>query len=314
MRKIGVQSGGIFSGDVEAGYKALHDAGFDCVDYNIDVNLPWAKITSGEFNPYFERSTEEIIEEHKAHKAAAEKYGISFSQMHAPFQLYVYNNDEINEKCYDVVDKCLAVAKFLDCPYVIVHPINIALEHGLEEEKRVNLEYFRRIAPMAKKHGVMVCLENMFSCITRHTVEAVCSDFAQAADYIDTLNAEAGEELFGFCFDVGHANLLGKSMPCSLELLGKRLKTLHIHENNGVQDLHAIPYTYSCFFSYSPESLTDWKGFFKGLHDIGYKGALSFETCGSLKIFPKELHPQVLSLIAATGRYFSEQIDACEAQ
>lgn len=122
---------------------------------------------------------------------------------------------------------------------------------------------------------------------------------------IDELNEAAGEELFGFCFDVGHANILGKNLYQAVVTLGDRLKILHIHDNDGISDLHTMPYTF--MRSWNGLS-TDWDGFLRGLRDIHYTGVLSFETSRCMEGFPRELHPSVLKLTADIGKYFSERI------
>lgn len=139
-----------------------------------------------------------------------------------------------------------------------------------------------------------------------HLMEGMGSDFAESVRLIDELNEAAGEELFGFCLDVGHANLLGKNMYQSLLTLGDRLKILHIHDNDGVSDLHTMPFTFERSWN---ESSTDWEGFLCGLKEIGYRGVLNFEVFRLMNSFPQQLHPALLSLLAETGRYFSTKIN-----
>ncbi len=309
MNKIGVQTALAVSDDnPRAGFQMLHDAGFDCVDYNIDMHLPGDKIASGEFTPFFDQPIGAILDFHRPYKAAADAAGIGFSQLHAPFPLYVYGREDINARCYEALDKCLAVCAFLGAPNLIVHPLNLTPRYGHAEEYRVNFEYYKRMIPMAEKYGVTVCLENMFSVVTEHVTEAVCSDFVEAARYIDALNDAAGKELFGFCLDIGHLTLLGKNMRDSINILGSRIKTLHIHDNDGIQDNHAMPFTYARHWGQAP--VTDWEGFVEGLRDVRYTGPLSFETFRSLYLTPAEVHPAVLAYIAAVGKYWAKRLAA----
>ena len=134
----------------------------------------------------------------------------------------------------------------------------------------------------------------------RKVYEAICSDMNEAAAYIDELNDMAGEKCFAFCLDTGHALLLGKDIYTAIMQIGERLETLHIHDNDGKGDQHLAPYM-GCL---------DWKRFVKGLRDVGYQGALSFETFNTINVFDLELMPEVLKLIGATGRMFARRIDA----
>ena len=126
----------------------------------------------------------------------------------------------------------------------------------------------------------------------------------EAARYIDELNAIAGEKLFGFCLDTGHLLLLSLDVYDCIVALGDRIVALHIHDNNGVDDEHVLPYT----------GVLNWSRFIKGLREISYKGTINFETCGAHRKFPKELLPSMLSLLADTGKYFDEKINAPEEQ
>ena len=88
--------------------------------------------------------------------------------------------------------------------------------------------------------------------------------------------------------------------------LGSRLKVLHIHDNDGVGDLHQIPYTFTK--TRENKSSTDWEGFVRGLRAVDYEGVLSFETAPVLTAFPQEMKKEALTFIAQIGGYFAGQI------
>ena len=54
----------------------------------------------------------------------------------------------------------------------------------------------------------------------------------------------------------------------------------------------------------------DWEDFIAGLRDIGYKGALNFETFAGVDLVPQEIGEAALRFIAAIGRYFAARLDA----
>jgi sugar phosphate isomerase/epimerase len=112
----------------------------------------------------------------------------------------------------------------------------------------------------------------------------------------------AGEKCFAFCYDVGHGAILGIDPCYAFEKLGHRLEALHIHDNSGMTDDHTAPYL----------GIVNWKRFIKALRDSDYKGDLNFETFKISRAFPKELVPDVVKLISATGRYFKAQLEAEE--
>lgn len=297
--QIGVQSGYIFSDDnFEAGLRMIREAGFDSVDLNVDEQMDVGKLIRTGENPFFSQDTQTVVAHYARFKAAADALGLRFGQMHAPFPVYADGNDEANRALFDAFVKCMAVCASLDCPNLIVHPI---IWGGTQEEEwEKNIRFYSALIPAAKQYNVCICLENMFHGRNGHIEDAVCSDFREAAAYIDTLNDLAGTECFGFCYDVGHATLLGRDHRRSINQLGKRLKALHIHDNDGRSDLHMQPYA----FTRGTQYVTDWDGFLAGLRDVGFDGVLSFETYRSVAFLPPQLKPVMLSYIADVGRYF----------
>jgi sugar phosphate isomerase/epimerase len=278
------------------------ECGIEALDFNIDHVINPAEYVKGKEFPLCDKPTEEFVENFAPLKAAAEKYGIAFSQMHAPFPTWYEDNAAATDYLLSVVEKILAVCAFVGCPALVVHPYNSGCR---KKDIEINLEMYRRLMPAAKKYGVRVCLENLFSVFKGHVIEGVCTNVEDACYLIDTLNAEAGEDVFGFCFDVGHANLCGKHMQNTIRTLGHRLQALHVHDTNKIDDLHILPY--SCFASGSP--VTDWQGMIMGLRDIGYHNFINFEAAAAFRQFPEPTHPALCSMFAAIGNYFSSQIE-----
>lgn len=306
MHKIGIQSmGTIRRENPEEGYRLIKEAGFDCVDFNFDEYLNVNDVRVGKIHDLFDRSMEEMWKDFAPHAQAAKKYGLTFEQMHAPFPMTQPGMDRANEKMTRITVNCMELCARMGGHYIVVHPLTLAYEYSKKEEYDYNVEMYKKLIPAAKELGLVICLENMFYEVNFHLMEGVCSDFTETAAMIDELNGFAGEELFGFCFDVGHANVLGKNMYQSVVTLGNRLKILHIHDNDGISDLHTMPFTFER--SWSPAA-TDWNGFLRGLKEIGYQGVLNFETFRCMNGFPRELHPAVLRLFADMGKYFDRQI------
>ena len=170
------------------------------------------------------------------------------------------------------------------------------------------MEMYGRMAPAAIKHGVKICLENLFGTFHGHVVGGTCSAPEEAVKYVDTLNERAGAECFGFCLDTGHANLVGADIRKFINMLGHRLTCLHIHDNNGVEDVHQLPYTQT--HNWGVYTYLDWEGFINGLRDINYQGSLCFETFRVLELCPKPVWPEMMRTITAMGRYFVDRIKA----
>ena len=303
--KLSITTGGWFYGEPDRAQDAfsyIRDIGFEALDYDLSRTLGYWLIEKGERTDYFDAPMPEILERYSPMKAAMESTGISISMAHGIFPMYTDAAPSMHDYLIACTEKLLAVCQYLGCPALVVHPIT---RRDRTLEKEMNLSMYRRLIPAARKYGVKICLENMFAVFGTHSHRRACSDIGEACWYIDTLNAEAGEELFGFCYDVGHANLLGNNLYEDLKLLGKRLTVLHIHENDGMYDLHMIPYTQT---NPAHVSTTDWEGFLRGLREIGYEGPLNFETFAATENMPKEMIKPLHALTYAVGRYFRDEI------
>lgn len=310
MLQIGMQTRNIVMDDNPLeGFRLLKEAGFDCVDFSLNRYLENKKVYKGEVNDFFDKTVEELEMFFAPHKEAAAQAGIRIHQMHMPYPLHVPNGkDEINDYLWNVVaPKSLHVCKFFDCKYIVVHGFKLARFLGSEELEWVETEKFLRfLAPMAKEMGITLCVENLYNNLGNHMVEGPCCDVEKVIRRIDAINEEFGAEVIGFCFDVGHANLVGIDIYDFLTRLGHRLKVLHVHDNDGISDLHQIPYTFTK--SAQHESSVDWNAFLSALHDIGFEGVINFEASPVVSAFPDEMKRDVLEFLAKIGRYFVDSI------
>ena len=307
--KISTQTGDLFNECTTDGeylyncFKYLRDCGFEAMDYNMDHFLKPDEIHSGKLNNFWDKSIDELYEYFSPTKEAAERIGILFSQAHASFPLHIEGNDSVNDYLITVMEKSMAVCSYLNCPAIVAHPVCHEVK---DSEMEINLNMYRKMIPAAKKYGVKICLENTFRVINGKPIEGVCSEVEETCFYIDKLNSEAGEDIFGFCLDIGHANLMGRDLKGYIKRLDKRLTCLHIHDNDGSYDMHMVPYTQAR--DWGKIHCTDWEGMIAGLAEINYSGNLSFEAFRGVGNFPKEAEPEVLRLLSAIGRYFRSRI------
>lgn len=311
MIRIGVQTQNIVN-DAEpgAGFALIHDAGFSCADFSLNAYLEKQNVCSNQMNLFFERSVSELESFFLPYKLAAAESEIAIYQMHMPYPIFMpYENNQMNRYLREMVaPKSIRVSSFLGCRYLVVHGFKLAELLGSEQaEWEKTREFLMSIAPIAKENGIILCVENLYSNIRGHMVEGPCTDAGLAAERIDQMNEQVDAEVFGFCFDTGHANLLGIDMEKFITKLGARLKVLHIHDNDGKQDLHQMPYTFTKVRANAAS--TDWDGFISGLINISFDGVLNFETAPILESFPQELKMDALKLIAGIGTYFKDRIE-----
>lgn len=310
MIRVGVQTKNVvFDANPSEGFEMLKNAGFSCADFSLNGYLLNSSIYKFEVNDFFSGPISKLENFFSGHKAGARTAGIQISQMHMPYPIYVPNGSrELNDYLMkQVVPKSMQICRYLECPYIVVHGLKLTKYLGSEEEEWKQTEHFiDSISPMAKEAGITICIENLYDSIGGHIVEGPCCDARKVAGRIDRINDRYGAEVLGFCFDTGHANLVGLNMEDFITTLGSRLKVLHIHDNDGISDLHQIPYTFTK--TRENTASTDWDGFINGLRKINYDGVLSFETAPVLSSFPKEMKEDVLAFIAKVGTYFQDRI------
>lgn len=307
--QIGVQTKNVvYDSDPGAGFEMLKRAGFSCADFSLNEYLLNSLLYRFERNSFFDKSVSELETFFKPHKVGAEEAGVHIHQMHMPYPNYVPNADrELNDYLREVVaPKSMAVCAYFGCHYIVIHGFKLARNLGSEEaEWERTADFLEFLSPMAKEMGITVCIENLYQSIAEHIVEGPCCDAGKAAERIDSMNEKYGAEVLGFCFDTGHANLVGIDFEDFISKLDYRLKVLHIHDNDGRQDLHQIPYTFTKTRENSAS--TDWDGFFRGLKRINFNQTLSFETAPVLSAFPEEMKEETLGFIARIGEYFGKK-------
>ena len=98
------------------------------------------------------------------------------------------------------------------------------------------------------------------------------------------------------CFDTGHANLvMNGSLYDNIKAIGKELKVLHVHDNDGNGDYHKFPF----------DGNFDWQEFTKALKEINYEGVFSLETKPKSTFGTKE-YDEELKYLYATAKKLTE--------
>lgn len=269
-------------------FPIIKKAGFGAVDFSLSMYA--------ETDSVFDLPDSEINEYFLKIKNEADKNGVIFGQTHAIYPSQIVGaSKERNQKRFDIIKKSIEITAMFGSKYIVIHPIFCGYADAVspEEEKKLNMEFYTSLIPTLKKYGVVACLENMWVIRNGKIFGAICADFCEAKNYIDELNEIAGEELFGFCFDFGHATLCSADIVKSVNILGSRIKTLHLHEVDGSHDNHAMPYTGVC----------DWGKMFTALKNIGYNGTINFEATNAWGAFPYEVREQALTLLSAIGKH-----------
>ena len=192
-----------------------------------------------------------------AYAAAAQKYGMLYSSIHAPFTQvrYLWDEGELGEQVTDELIRCVRDCAAYRVPVMVIHPFIGFGEHTPTEAGLCN---FGRIISAADELGVRLGFENV-----------------EGEEYLAAIFAEyAGHPSLGFCLDTGHELCYnrGKDM---LALYGHALCYTHFNDNIGVtgedifwtDDLHLL----------MGDGIADFAGVMSRIRKTDYSGILACE-------------------------------------
>lgn len=291
---------------IDTAYRMIREAGFEAIDWNIDVDFSIAAVRQAEKLEglsILEKPQKELTELYADQLAAIRANGLEITQAHAPFPCYLPDREDILDYCIEIYKNILPFLDSIGCKNLIVHGITVQERNPqltVEECNRLNMKLYESLIPTLRQtKQIKVCLENLFteiSLLGSGYWEGCCSDPHTAAAWIDHLNEKAGKRCFGLCLDTGHLNLLRKPFRSYVPILGDRILALHIHDNLQTGDSHLMPYAGSIH----------WEHFLSEMKAVGYRGDLSFETFSQTKAsrLPAPLAPLFLRTIAEIGEYF----------
>jgi len=146
----------------------------------------------------------------------------------------------------------IAFTKTLGGDVVVVHPPKG--DEDPDERFPIYSRSLREIEPACREAGIRLAVENMASLRGPHRYA------------LDHLFEAFEPDFLGFCFDSGHANMAG-----NLDLLdrhGERLIALHLHDNHGEADEHALP----------GDGTVDWPYVVATLRRLAYAKPINLEV------------------------------------
>lgn len=261
----------------------LAEAGYDAIDFS-QFN---EDIYEGDF------SKDYFVEI----KKYAEDKGLFFNQSHAPYGSSFVDEERTAKRFLEIVT-AIKRASYLGVKNIIVHPcqhLKYDIEGNPEKLFEYNMNFYTKLIPYCEEYGIRVALENMW----QHTGminHSTCSRPDEFIKYVDALN----NDCFVACLDIGHASLVREDVTDFIKKLGsKRLQCLHVHDVDGTNDSHTLPFY----------GVVNWEKVMKALADIDYKGDLTFEADSFMNNKPDVLLPECSKLMAKTGKYLVSKFE-----
>ncbi len=245
--------GGYWSNRAE-NMELIRSAGFKHLDFNFEYDF---LRDSGFFSDDFDGFLKMIREK-------ADALGVDFVQSHAPAGRPLKDDDDAR-KLIEGTKICIRACHELGIPSTVVHS-GYLRDISKEECFERNKVFYGELLEEAEKYGVNVLVENYNKMHTDHTFWIDnATDLRAMIDYID-------HPLCHACWDAGHGNLQEMPQHEELALLGDHVMAIHVQDNQGDRDTHLMPF----FGTLNMDSLI------KGLQDINYKGAFTFEVASMI--------------------------------
>ena len=141
----------------------------------------------------------------------------------------------------DEIKRALDIAETIPFRYLIQH-IGVAGEEFDERKVDAAFAALEELSLFARARGVEILLEN--------------TPNALAAPDRLLYFFEATHLDLNVCFDLGHANMK-EGVEAAYKLLAPRIRSTHVHDNNGSEDQHLFPF--------AEGGTTDWSRAMKAL-------------------------------------------------
>jgi sugar phosphate isomerase/epimerase len=156
---------------------------------------------------------------------------------------------------------------------LVVHPGGLSDREDLERRRGSLTRGLATLADDSAGLGVTICVENMPPGVFPGSKMI---DLKEMVDELDRTE-------IALALDTGHARISGY-LPLETLAAGNRLRTTHVHDNDGRQDTHQPP----------GSGTIDWGEWIEALDAIGYRGPIMLECIKHLRDRPESLNPELI--------------------
>ena len=205
----------------------------------------------------------------------AAKLGIKISQTHGRIKGLIRDEEHNHAIIENSRLDCIAT-KALGADTCVIHTtttIFMGPDATREEMHALNDKLYLSVLPHARAQGITIATET-FGDAPKHKC---CDFFGNMDEFITAYDRIANDYGYGDCFrvcmDTGHTNKATRfndnpKVEDAIRLLGKRINSLHLHDNDTMTDQHKIPMT-GCI---------NFPAVFSAFDEIGYNGVYMLEV------------------------------------
>ena len=214
----------------------------------------------------------------KALKARALRLGVPFTHAHSPADV----------SSFDMNVRALRTSGALGCRFLVIHPVVKEDGQVIQDAARfidLNAARVKPLLPVAEETGVIILSENLMG--------GASGDPRIIARLVERVNSP----FFGWCYDTGHANIMGHAADI-VTRCACAPRSLHLQDNHGSWDDHLIP----------GEGDIDWAVLTKALRDVGYSGDCVLEAHEQSLEAPDEERDAILERLLKAAIPLREQL------
>lgn len=277
-------------------------AGFGCRFLDFSFNFYANKNTTPENSALARDNWREWI---KRMRHTADEEGIVFTQGHSFHKIMFDPNNPFTVTPYakELEERIFEACCILGIPHIIYHPVTpapLSAQKNVTACREINLEYLTASAHKAASYNICIAVENMidYSMVNPNGAWNYAACPEELAELVDNLKMQ---NVF-VCLDTGHANLGQKGVCNAIEVLGSRIRALHIHDNMGQKDQHVAPFY----------GAIDWESVLEGLVRIGYRGDLTYEV--STRMLPHPNRECAVRHYLEIGQWLIERFDVIQQE
>lgn len=231
------------------------EGGFDTLDLNFcEMMNPDSALNDNRAGGYIKKL-----------KDLRDEYNLTYFQCHVPYP----RDSEESNKSDKAISRALEFAEDLDIPVAVIHPIKGSIDD--------NIAYFNKFIKSTDK--ITLAIENM----DREDEIYSVNELSAIVSSIDRA---------GICLDVGHANIRGLDIASFIRKAGDKLIATHIHDNNGINDLHLLPGL----------GTINWEEVMKAFREC-YSGYINYEAMYFSRNLPSSFRSETLRLAKEIGNW-----------
>jgi len=174
----------------------------------------------------------------------------------------------------DEIKRALDISEVIPFRYLIQH-LGVFEEEYDERKVEAAFTSLEELNLFARARGVEVLLENTPNQL---------SSAQRLVQFLEQTHLK-----LNFCLDVGHANMnanMNDGVAAAFGILKDRIRSTHLHDNNGVDDIHLWPF-------YSAGGTIDWGATMRLLRSLPGQYPLMLE----LRDYPEFPLPQSLDIV-----------------